>query len=181
MDARRGVEVGNIFQLGTRYSDSLGCTFLDRDGKRQAVLMGSYGIGVGRLLACIVEEHHDEYGPVWPISVAPYHVQLVDLKGGTEVADGLYRELVDEGVEVLYDDRNESPGVRFSDADLIGAPIRVTVSKRSLERGGIEIKRRSESERFIVPLEEGVSWLQTEIGEMQAALDSRVVPVPYVA
>jgi prolyl-tRNA synthetase len=127
-----------------------------------------------------VEEHHDEYGPIWPISVAPYHVHLVDLKGGTEVADGLYQELVREGIEVLYDDRNESPGVRFSDADLIGAPIRVTVSKRSVERGGIEIKRRAESERFIVPLEESVAWLKAEIQSLESALLQRV-DVPYRA
>jgi len=181
MSAQRGVEVGNIFQLGSRYSDSLGCTYLDSEGKRQPVLMGSYGIGVGRLLACIVEEHHDEYGPVWPISVAPYQVHLVDLKGGTDVADGLHQELVRQGAEVLYDDRNESPGVRFSDADLIGAPIRVTVSKRSLERGGIEIKRRAESERFIVSLDESVAWVENEIREMQADILRSVTQVPYVA
>jgi prolyl-tRNA synthetase len=180
MDARRGVEVGNIFQLGSRYSDSLGCTFLDRDGVRKPVLMGSYGIGVGRLLACIVEEHHDEYGPIWPISVAPYQVHLVDLRGGREEAESLYDELLAEGVEVLFDDRNESPGVRFSDADLIGAPIRVTVSKRSLERGGVEIKRRAERERFVVPLQESVAWLKAEIQAQQGALLARV-EVPYRA
>jgi prolyl-tRNA synthetase len=177
--ASRGVEVGNIFQLGSRYSDSLGCTFLDRDGERKPVLMGSYGIGVGRLLACIVEEHHDEYGPIWPISVAPYQVHLVDLKGGQQVAEGLYKELLDAGIEVLYDDRNESPGVTFSDADLIGAPIRVTVSKRSLDRGGLEVKRRAEQERTIVPLEESVPWLQEEINGQQAAVSARIVQVPY--
>jgi prolyl-tRNA synthetase len=178
MGAQRGVEVGNIFQLGSRYSDSLGCTFLDRAGKRKPVLMGSYGIGVGRLLACIVEEHHDEYGPIWPISVAPYQVHLVDLRGGREEAEDLYRALQGEGVEVLFDDRNESPGVRFSDADLIGAPIRVTVSKRSLERGGVEIKCRAERERFIVPLQESVAWIKAEIQTEQAALLQRI-EVPY--
>jgi prolyl-tRNA synthetase len=135
---------------------------------------------VGRLLACIVQEHHDEYGPIWPISVAPYPVYLIDLKGGREEAQALYQALQREGVEVLYDDRNESPGVRFSDADLIGAPIRVTVSERSLERGGIEIKRRAERERFIVPLQESVAWLQAEIQAQQAAL-SQGVEVPYRA
>jgi prolyl-tRNA synthetase len=180
MGAHRGVEVGNIFQLGSRYSDSLGCTFLDKDGQRKPVLMGSYGIGVGRLLACIVQEHHDEYGPIWPISVAPYQVYLIDLKGGQDVAEELYQELQREGVEVLYDDRNESPGVRFSDADLIGSPIRVTVSKRSLERGGIEVKRRAERERFVVPLDESVSWIQAEIASLQARL-RETVQVPYRA
>lgn len=180
MQARRGVEVGNIFQLGSRYSDSLGCTFLDSEGKRRPVLMGSYGIGVGRLLACIVEEHHDEHGPIWPISVAPYPVHIVDLKGGQEVAERLYQELWSNEIEALYDDRNESAGVRFSDADLIGAPIRVTVSSRSLEGGGIEVKRRAESERFIIPLKESVEWLEAEVANLQAAILERLHPVPYI-
>jgi prolyl-tRNA synthetase len=131
------------------------------------------------LLACIVQEHHDEYGPVWPISVAPYPVYLIDLKGGTETAEALYQELERAGIETLFDDRNESPGVRFSDADLIGAPIRVTVSQRSLDRGGIEVKRRAERERFIVPLQESVTWIQGEIRDQEAALREAVVEVPY--
>jgi prolyl-tRNA synthetase len=181
MRAFRGVEVGNIFQLGSRYSDSLGCTFLDREGERKPVLMGSYGIGVGRLLACIVQEHHDEYGPIWPISVAPYHVYLIALGSGQEVADRLYRDLEDEGIEVLYDDRNESPGVSFNDADLIGNPLRVTVSKRSLEQGGVEIKRRTSRERFIIPVDESVLWLRDEICDQQAAMLDTAVEVPYQA
>jgi prolyl-tRNA synthetase len=143
--------------------------------------MGSYGIGVGRLLACIVQEHHDEYGPIWPISVAPYPVHLIDLKGGTETAEALYQDLLGAGIDVIYDDRSESPGVRFSDADLIGAPIRLTVSQRSLAGGGIEVKRRSERERFIVPLAEGVAWIQDEMRKQEAAIRDGVVDVPYRA
>jgi prolyl-tRNA synthetase len=144
----RGVEVGNIFKLGTRYSDSLGCKFLDKDGTEKPVIMGSYGIGSGRSLACVAEEHHDEIGLIWPVTVAPYHVHLVALGGkdGSEVqvaADQLYQELWDAGVEVLFDDRDESPGVKFNDADLIGLPIRLTVSARALKEGSVEFKARS--------------------------------------
>lgn len=158
--AARGVEVGNIFKLGTRYSQTLGCTFLDRDGQAKPIIMGSYGIGVGRLLACVAQEHHDEHGLAWPVSVAPYHVHLVALPGNEEVAGRLYADLWASGVEVLYDDRNESAGVKFNDADLIGCPVRVTVSTRSLEAGGFEVKLRRRPERTIIPPHEIVSWIK---------------------
>jgi prolyl-tRNA synthetase len=154
-----GVEVGNIFKLGTRYSADMECTYLDRDGETRLVVMGSYGIGVTRLLACIAEEHRDERGLVWPISVAPYEVHLVSLANegaqGEEVrrvAEGLYTELQAAGVEVLYDDREATPGVKFNDADLIGVPLRVTVSARSLRNGGVEVKRRDGGEVEVVGL-----------------------------
>ncbi|MGB7537423.1 MAG: proline--tRNA ligase, partial [Anaerolineales bacterium] len=115
MQARRGVEVANIFQLGTRYSEPMECFYLDREGKRQPVWMGSYGIGVGRLMGCIAEEHHDEHGLIWPIAIAPYPVALVGL-GCEEEADRTYRTLADAGVEVFFDDRNERAGVKFADA-----------------------------------------------------------------
>ncbi len=114
------MEVGNIFKLGTKYTDALGANFLDQNGKSQPVIMGSYGIGSGRLLACITEEHHDENGIIWPITVAPYHVHLIALKGVADEADEIYNSLQAAGLEVLYDDRNETPGVKFNDADLIG-------------------------------------------------------------
>ncbi|HZW04142.1 MAG TPA: proline--tRNA ligase, partial [Anaerolineaceae bacterium] len=131
MHAERGVEVGNIFQLGTRYSAALGCYYQDENGESHPVIMGSYGIGVGRLLACVAEEHHDEHGLIWPASVAPFQVHLVLLPGKNdprpaEVAEALYRELRNAGIEVLFDDRNESPGVKLNDADLIGLPLRIT-------------------------------------------------------
>ena len=141
-----GVEVGNIFKLGTRYSEAMGCTFLDKDGTSKPVVMGSYGIGVGRLLACVAEEYNDERGLRWPMTVAPFEVEVVSLgKAGElsevqETADRLYEMLELAGLEVLYDDREATPGVKFADADLIGIPLRVTVSARSLERGGVEVE-----------------------------------------
>jgi prolyl-tRNA synthetase len=150
MHASRGVEVGNIFMLGTRYSDAMGCKFLDEDGAEKAVVMGSYGIGVGRLLACVAEEHHDETGLCWPVSVAPYPLHLVALAGKSEEvaakAEALYAQLLEAGLEPLYDDRPESPGVKFNDADLIGCPLRLTLSERSLKAGGVEVKGRISGE-----------------------------------
>jgi prolyl-tRNA synthetase len=156
LSAERGIEVGNIFKLGTRYSQALGALYDDPQGVKQPIVMGSYGIGVGRLLATVAETHHDDYGLVWPASVTPFHVHLVLLAKkapqAVEVADRLYHELWAAGIEVLYDDREEpSPGVKFNDADLIGLPLRVTVSARSLEQGGVELKRRDGQERQIVP------------------------------
>ena len=179
--ASRGVEVGNIFKLGTRYSDSLGCTYLDKDGKPKPVIMGSYGIGVGRLLACVAEEHHDERGLTWPITVAPYQIHMVALKGGEEAAISLYTALESNGIEVLYDDREESPGVKFNDADLIGIPVRLTVSGRSLKEGGVELKLRSETERSIVPLHEVLQRARDEISTLETGIAKKVVEVAYNA
>ena len=180
----RGVEVGNIFKLGTRYSDAMGCTFLDKDGLEKPVIMGSYGIGSGRSLACVAEEHHDEFGLIWPISVAPYHVHLVSLGGkeGSEVklaADQLYADLWAAGVEVLYDDRDESPGVKFNDADLIGLPIRLTVSERALNQDSVEFKRRDSKEKALVPHPQVVAKVKDEIAAMKAAIQAKVVTVPF--
>ncbi len=179
MRASRGVEVGNIFKLGTRYSDVTGCTFADQDGREQPVIMGSYGLGVGRLLACVVEEHHDEYGLVWPITVAPYHVYIAVLRGNEEVAERLYADLQTAGVEVLYDDRNERPGVKFNDADLIGIPIRLTVSGRAQEAGGFELKLRHSPDRVVVPAGEVIARVKEQIEALRAEIDAQVVPVPY--
>jgi prolyl-tRNA synthetase len=181
----RGVEVGNLFKLGTSYSEALGCTFLDKVGQQKPVIMGSYGIGVGRLLACIAEAHHDEHGLVWPITVAPFQVHLVLLRGNgspqaEETADKLYTDMQTAGIEVLYDDRDESPGVKFNDADLIGCPVRITVSERALGQGGVEMKLRQEQAKGIVPLEETVARLRSVLQSMQAELLLKVVPVKYV-
>ena len=182
--AARGVEVGNIFKLGTRYSDSLGCTFLDKDGQSKPVIMGSYGIGVGRLLACVAEENHDDHGLIWPVTIAPYQVHLVLLRGkGTpeaeETADHLYTDLQATGVEVLYDDRDESPGVKFNDADLIGLPIRLTVSERALTQGGVEMKLRSKPEKTIIPLNELGARIRSELAALEAKITATVLPVEY--
>ncbi|NMC55572.1 MAG: proline--tRNA ligase [Chloroflexi bacterium] len=177
--ASRGVEVGNIFKLGTRYSDALGCVYTDAEGKERPVIMGSYGIGVGRLMACAAEEHHDEYGLIWPISIAPYQVHLVSIFGNDADADSVYQRLTAAGIEVLYDDRNERPGVKFNDADLIGIPLRVTVSQRSLEAGGLEFKRRADKDKTILPLEGLEERLRAEIAALQAEIDRGVVEVTY--
>jgi len=178
LHASKGSEVGNIFKLGTRYSESMGCTFLDRDGQSKPVIMGSYGIGVGRLLACVAEEYHDEHGLAWPITVAPYQVYIVVLQGGEEAAGQVYADLQSAGVEVLYDDRNEGAGVKFNDADLIGIPIRLTVGKRSLEAGGVEVKLRRSTERSIVALAGIRSHVMETIKALQAEIADKVVPVP---
>jgi prolyl-tRNA synthetase len=180
----RGVEVGNIFKLGTRYSDSMGCTYLDKDGQEKSVIMGSYGIGSGRLLACIAEEHHDENGLLWPISVSPYQVYLISLSGKTEnivetAADQLYEELRSKGIEVLYDDREESPGVKFADADLIGIPIRLTVSERTLHQNSVEIKFRSESTKKLVSFTEIADWVKDEIDRLNEEIQKNVTEVPF--
>jgi prolyl-tRNA synthetase len=177
----RGVEVGNIFKLGTRYTDSMGCTYLDKDGKSKSVIMGSYGIGVGRLLACIAEEYNDERGLIWPITVAPYQIHLVTLKGSEEIANSLYTTLKSNGIEVLYDDRDESPGVKFNDADLIGIPIRLTVSKRSLKQGGVELKFRQEPQLIFVPLNEVPQRVKAEIATLETAIAKKVVEMKYAA
>ncbi len=187
MKAARGVEVGNIFQLGTRYSEALGATFQDKDGNEQPIVMGSYGIGTGRLLACVAEEHHDDWGLIWPITVAPYHVHLVMLPGKKDqglverAAVKLYEDLQAQGVEVLFDDRLASPGVKFNDADLIGLPIRVTVGARNLSEGLVEIKRRDQdkSQKRLIPLEEAVEAVQDEIETLSAEIAARVIEVPY--
>jgi prolyl-tRNA synthetase len=183
--ASGGVETGNIFKLGTRYTAALGATFLDREGKARPVVMGSYGIGVGRLLACVAEEHHDDKGLVWPISVAPFAVHLVVLAGegspARATADQLYADLQAAGVEALYDDREESPGVKFNDADLIGVPLRLTVGERSLKRGGVELKSRAGGDVVIVPVTDAVARAQAEIAALRAALEAAVVDVPFVS
>jgi prolyl-tRNA synthetase len=196
MGIQRGVEVGNIFKLGTRYSEAMGATFLDKDGKVKPVIMGSYGIGSGRLMASVAEEHHDEHGLIWPISIAPYMIHLIVLDKKAklqeqdstrsentdqplQIAERLYEQFQSAGIETLFDDRDESPGVKFNDADLIGIPIRLTVSDRSLMAGGIEIKRRDQPEKSIVLIEEAISQVETIISDLQSEIDQTVVNVPF--
>ena len=163
----RGVEVGNIFKLGTRFADAFEATYLDPDGNSKPIVMGSYGIGVGRLLACIAEEHHDERGLRLPVAIAPYPVHLTVLRGSDsaagEVAERVYGSLEASGIGVLFDDRGERPGVQFADADLIGLPVRLTVSERSLKAGGIELKRRDADAARIVAEDALVLELRAEL------------------
>jgi len=167
---RRGIEVGNTFKLGTRYSDALGATFLDETGQQRAIVMGSYGIGVGRLIACIAEAHRDERGLTWPVSVAPFAVYLaaldLQLDHVRAAADSLYATLQGAGIDVLYDDRDERAGVKFNDADLLGMPLRATISRRSLERGIIELKARSATGASSVPLEGALDGIRAALAAL---------------
>ena len=142
----RGIEVGNIFQLGTKYTESMHCDYLDRDGKSHPMIMGCYGIGVGRAMAAVIEQSCDEYGPIWPMSIAPYQVELCainpDKAGVGEACEKLYADLTAAGIEVLYDDRGEKAGSMFSDADLIGIPLRLVVSPKTLADNAVEFKVR---------------------------------------
>jgi prolyl-tRNA synthetase len=163
---RNGIEVGNIFKLGTKFTDAFGATYLGDDGVAHPIVMGSYGIGVGRNVACIVEAHHDDKGIVWPAEVAPYAAHLVTLGAAkeprvNEVAERLHELAAAAGTrnEILWDDRDESPGVKFTDAELLGMPWIVTISPRSLAAGGIEVTERATGERSTRPIEDVEAWL----------------------
>ena len=161
------IELGHCFKLGTRYSETTGATFLDPAGETRPIVMGSYGIGVGRLLAAILETHHDEQGIVWPPVLAPFSVHLLSLGTDEQVhaaAEAAYTQLREAGLETLFDEREESAGVKFADADLIGCPVRATVSRRSLKNGGIELKARWQSEREVVSSERLVDAARRMIG-----------------
>ncbi len=173
MGAERGIEVGNIFKLGTHYTVPLDGTYLDAEGKAHPVVMGCYGIGIGRGAATVAEQHHDERGLRWPVSVAPFHVSLLSLgvdAAVTEAAERLYDELTRAGVEVLYDDRTDRAGVKFNDADLIGNPIRLSVSTRTLANDQAELKVRSADAAEFIPIGEVVVRVKTLIDEMLAGL-----------
>jgi prolyl-tRNA synthetase len=144
----RGIEVGQVFKLGTKYSKSMGAYYKDENMENQLIIMGCYGIGVTRTLAAIVEQHHDDNGIIWPMAVAPYHAIVTIVSSGDEVqaalAEAIYQELLKAGVEALIDDRNERPGVKFKDADILGIPIRITVGKKAAE-GMVEYKLRTDA------------------------------------
>ncbi len=150
----KGVEAGNIFKLGTKFSKDFGLNFTDKDGSKKPIYMGCYGIGTTRLVGTIVEASHDEKGIIWPINVAPFHVHLISLGVSEKVkqtSEEVYRKLIDGGIEVLFDDRDERAGKKFNDADLIGLPIRIVISERTLEENQAEIKERSkEKSRFVL-------------------------------
>jgi prolyl-tRNA synthetase len=165
---QRGIELGHCFQLGARYTERTAITYLDADGEEHPIVMGSYGIGVGRLMAAVVEEHHDEHGICWPASVAPFLVHIVALARdgeGMAQANALYEQLWAAGIDALYDDRiGPSAGVKFNDADLIGCPLRLTVSRRSLKSGGVEAKWRTGQEREVIAMEDVQTYLGERIG-----------------
>ena len=179
----RGVEVGNIFKLGTKYALAMDATYLDENGVAQPIVMGSYGIGSGRLMACIIERFHDEQGIRWPITVAPYHVALVGLGNEKQpeviaATDAIYNQLLAAGVEVLYDDRDERAGVKFNDADLVGLPIRLTVGGKGLKNGVVEMKLRRNGEQRELALATLVEDVQALIAAEMARIQARVVPMP---
>ena len=170
---KKGNELGHIFKLGDKYTKSMNVTYLDENGKQQTPIMGCYGIGVDRTLASIIEEHHDENGIVWTMTTAPYQVAIVPVKYDgvmKETSDKLYDELTKAGIEVLLDDRNERPGVKFKDMDLIGIPVRIVVGEKNLPN--VEIKMRNQSEANLVPLEEAtnnvVKMVQDELAKLNA-------------
>jgi len=157
LKSSRGIEVGHVFKLGTFLSEKLGAFFLNQNGVSQSIIMGTYGIGLGRLMAAAVEQNHDDKGIIWPVTIAPYHIYLCPLRlenpDVAETAEKLYQNLTGKNFEVLFDDRDESPGVKFNDADLIGIPLRLTISSRTLESQSIEIKWRHEKQTELLPLE----------------------------
>ncbi|MBR6767329.1 MAG: proline--tRNA ligase, partial [Clostridia bacterium] len=174
----RGIEVGNIFQLGTKYTESMGMTYVDSDGTMKNPIMGCYGIGVGRLAASVCEVHRDDYGPIWPISIAPWHVQICSLRADqpevAEMSQKIYDELQAKGVEVLWDDRSVSAGFMFSDADLFGVPVRVVISPKGLKSGTIEISARDKSMAEKKPVEEAVDFIVNYVTEELAKLNCRL-------
>ena len=170
----RGIEVGNIFQLGTKYTETMNMQYLDAEGESHYPIMGCYGIGVGRLAASVCEAHHDDYGPIWPISIAPWQVHLCCLRAddaeAKSYADKLYDELQKEHIEVIYDDRNVRPGVMFSDADLLGVPIRLVVSPRNMKEAVVELSSRDKKVQDKVALEEVVPTVKDLIVRMMQEL-----------
>ena len=170
--------------MGTKYTAALKAQYRDETGAQHPMVMGCYGIGVERLMAAVVEASHDERGIIWPVSVAPFHVYLVVLNQKDETvmqtAEQLYADLGEAGITVLFDDRNESPGVKFTDADLLGMPLRITVSRRTLKNESVELKLRTDKDFTLVPLAEAVTHAQAQIGALQAAIDAGVVAEEFV-
>ena len=170
LEIARGIEVGHIFKLGDKYGKSLRCEYTDEKGETRPIVMGSYGIGIGRTMAAAVEQNHDADGILWPLALAPFEIEMVSLNPSdpatAQAADALYAKLLAADLEVLYDDRDERPGVKFKDADLLGFPIRVNVGGRALKEGNVEIvSRRNKRVRAVKPEEavEAVRELRREL------------------
>ncbi len=174
----RGIEVGNIFQLGTKYTESMDMTYVDQDGSLKHPIMGCYGIGVGRLAASVCEAHRDDYGPIWPISIAPWHVHLCSMRADNEevaaVSQKIYDQLTAKGIEVIWDDRPVSAGVMFADADLFGVPVRVIVSPKGLKNGTVEISARDKSFQERKPVEEAVDFVYNHVVSELAKLNCKL-------
>lgn len=172
--AARGIEVSQVFQLGTKYSEAMGATFMDEDGKEKPLIMGCYGVGVSRTLAAIVEQHNDENGIIWPVSVAPYEVSVIPLDPKKEdcakATDRLAQELLDAGLDVVVDDRDERPGFKFADNDLMGFPYQIVIGKRGLKNGTFELKDRATGEREDISIDEAAAIVAARVREAKQAL-----------
>ncbi len=166
---KHGIEIGNIFQLGTKYSEPMNCCFLDKDGKNRVMIMGCYGIGVGRTMASVIEDSHDDYGPIWPMSIAPWQVHVCALTpnkdGVGEACEKLVAELEARGVEVLFDDRGEKAGFMFNDADLIGIPFRAVISPKSIANGEVEFRLRGSRDSEMLPMAEAAEMIAAKVAE----------------
>jgi prolyl-tRNA synthetase len=165
----RGIEVGHTFKFGTKYSRPMGATYIDAQGEEKEIVMGSYGIGVGRTVAAAIEQSYDEHGIIFPMPIAPFQVLILPVNNKVELlrstAEQLYQELQDKGVEVLYDDREETPGIKFKDADLIGIPLRVTLGEKNVKKGLLEIRKRKTGETILVKKEDAVSKIKEMIDQ----------------
>jgi prolyl-tRNA synthetase len=170
MEMWRGIEVGHVFKLGTKYSEKLGATYLDADGKENIIFMGCYGIGIGRTVAASIEQNHDENGIIFPIPLAPFHCSVVALNPGKDPgvmaeAEEIYFRLENLGLEVLFDDRDERPGVKFKDNDLIGIPLRIVVGSKGLAEGKVELKNRRTGVMQLLPIEEAIALVKQTVDE----------------
>lgn len=174
LSAARGIEVSQVFQLGSKYSEAMGATFMDEDGKEKPLIMGCYGVGVSRTLAAIVEQHNDENGIIWPVSVAPYEVSVIPLDPKKEdcakATDRLVQELLDAGLDVVVDDRDERPGFKFADNDLMGFPYQIVIGKRGLKNGTFELKDRATGEREDISIDEAAAIVVARVREAKQAL-----------
>ncbi len=179
----RGIEVGNIFQLGDKYTKTMKMSYTDEDGTSKTPIMGCYGIGVGRLAASVCEAKHDDYGPIWPISIAPWQVHLCCMRSDNAeckaAADKIYADLQNAGIEVIYDDRKVSAGAMFADADLLGIPARITVGPKNLVNGQIEISTRDKSVKKLIPTEDALKEAKALIDDLFAEINSKVKPSIY--
>jgi len=165
----KGIEVGHVFKLGTKYSESLKATFLDNEGKERFIVMGCYGIGVGRTVAAAIEQNHDENGIIWPIPIAPFQIMVIPLNmKNNEVAkisEDIYKTLIAEDIDALLDDRDERPGIKFKDADLIGIPVQIIIGEKNLKDSKVEIKIRKDGRRIITPISDVESEVRRLIRE----------------
>ena len=179
IEIQRGIEVGNIFQLGTKYSESMNFTYQDENGEEHYPIMGCYGIGVGRMAASICEVSHDDWGPIWPISIAPWQVHLCCLRSddaeAKAKADEIYAALQEKGIEIIYDDRDVRPGAMFADADLLGVPVRVVVSPRNLEQNAVEISTRDKQiDKEMVPVDDALARVNEIIEMLNSQINEHV-------